>query len=323
VDVRVTLPPLSPGPMLATAGQPPAGPEWIAEAKWDGARSISRVHATGVDMLSRPGNNMVARFPDLVAALSTALRGHTAILDGEIVAFGKDGRPDFGRLQRRLRVTRPTAGLRTAVPASLYLFDILHLDGCDLTRRPYVERRAVLEDLGLGRDGAVVVPPCWHDLDGQVLLEVTRDLGLEGVVCKRTESTYQAGRRSRAWVKTPIRRKAAVVVIGWVGGRADAVGALLLAAHDHSGRLVYCGAVTSGLSRIAKRSLYEQLRALELPTSPFAGERHAPMIDNVHWARPQLVGAVEYREFTGRLRHPAWKGVIAADPSHVVLPDLK
>jgi bifunctional non-homologous end joining protein LigD len=159
-------------------------------------------------MLSRPGNNLATRFPDLVEQLRTVLDGHTVILDGEIVALGKDGRPDFGRLQRRLRVTRPTAGLRAAVPASFYLFDILHLDGTDLTARPYVERRAVLEQLGLSRDGAVIVPPCWHDLDGRVLLNIAADLGLEGVVCKRAESTYQAGRRSRAWVKTPIRRTA-------------------------------------------------------------------------------------------------------------------
>jgi bifunctional non-homologous end joining protein LigD len=204
VAVMIAPPPMPTGPMLATPGQPPAGPGWIAEAKWDGARCISRVHAAGVDMLSRPGNNLVARFPDLVAELRTALDSHTAILDGEMVALGNDGRPDFGRLQRRLRVTRPTAALRTAIPSSLCLFDILHLDGTDLTGRPYVERRAALEGLGLGRAGAVVVPPCWHDLDGRVLLEVTGSLGLEGTVCKRAESTYQAGRRSRSWVKTPV-----------------------------------------------------------------------------------------------------------------------
>jgi bifunctional non-homologous end joining protein LigD len=90
--------------------------------------------------------------------------------------------------------------LRAAVPASFYfLFDILHLDGSDLTRLPYLERRAILDQFGLRR-GAVVVPPCWRDLDGRVLLDVAEDLGLEGVVCKRADSIYQPGRRSRSWV---------------------------------------------------------------------------------------------------------------------------
>jgi bifunctional non-homologous end joining protein LigD len=180
-----------------------------------------------------------ARFPELVASLQTVVDGHTVILDGEIVALGKEGRPDFGRLQRRLRVTRPVAGLCAAVPARYYLFDILHLDGVDLTVRPYAERRGALESLGLSREGAVVVPPCWRDLDGRVLLDVTKDLALEGVVCKRAESTYQAGRRSRSWVKTVVRRKARFIVIGWITGRTEPVGALLLAAHDPNGGLAY------------------------------------------------------------------------------------
>jgi bifunctional non-homologous end joining protein LigD len=156
-----------------------------------------------------------------------------------------------------------------------------------------------------------------------VLLEVTRDLGLEGIVCKRTESTYQAGRRSRAWVKTPIRHKAAVVVIGWVAGRSDELGALLLGAHDEGGDLVYCGAVTSGLGRMAKRSLHEQLREREID-SPSVLSRRAEVIGShgVRWVKPQLVGVIEYREFTGRFRHPSWKGLITADPKRIALPPV-
>jgi len=299
--------------MLATAGHPPTGPAWIAEAKWDGARLLSRVHPTGVDLLSRPGNSLVGRFPDLVAELATVLDGHTAILDGEIVSLGKDGGPDFGRLQQRLRVNRPSSGLRAAIPAKLYVFDCLHFDGQDLSTRPYIERRAALEDLGLPRTGSVLVPPCWHDLDGQVLLDVTAQMGLEGAVFKRADSTYHAGRRSRSWVKTVHRRKTVVVIIGWVGGRADEVGALLLAGLDENGDLVYRGAVSSGLSRQAKRALYDQLCALETPTPPLSEHGVPAATGYVRWARPKLTGVVEFREYThvGRLRHPTWKGIIA------------
>ena len=95
---------------------------WIVEAKYDDARGIARLYDGDAHIQSRPGNNLVARFPDLVESLRTVLDGHTVILEREIVVLGKDGRPDFGRLQRRLRVNRPTAVLSAAVPASYYLY---------------------------------------------------------------------------------------------------------------------------------------------------------------------------------------------------------
>lgn len=216
VLVTTVLPALPSSPMLATPAQSQTGPEWIVEAKWDGARAPTRVHGSAVDLFSRPGYNLAARSPDLLAGLQSALDGRTVILDGEIVALGSDGRPDFDRLAQRLRVTSPNARLRTTVPARYLLFDILHLDGTNLNGMPYAQRREALETLGLSRDGNIVVPPCWHGLDGHVLLAVTPDLALEGVVCKRATSTYQPGRRSRSWVKTVIRRKAPLVLVGWV-----------------------------------------------------------------------------------------------------------
>ncbi|MGV7397182.1 ATP-dependent DNA ligase [Mycobacterium kansasii] len=307
--------------MLATAGAPPLGPGWTAEAKWDGARAASLVRPSGVELVSRPGNNFATRFPDVTSALQSALAGHTAILDGEIVALGNDGRPDFARLQRRLRAPRATSALRAAVPCHYFLFDCLHLDGVDLAGRAYVERRAALESLGLGREGLIVVPPCWPDLDGRVLLEVVKDFALEGVVMKRANSTYQAGRRSRAWIKVVIRRKAQLAVIGWASGRTEPVGALLVGGHDPSGRLVYCGTVSSGLSRAARRALFEPLRALEISAPAVTGLPAGAQLCHVRWTMPHLVGAVEYREFTGHLRHAAWKGLVGgADPAAVELP---
>lgn len=121
-------------------------------------------------------------------------------------------------------------------------------------------------------------------------------------------------------MKTVVRRKAAFLVVGWVTGSSERVGALLLGAYDSNRDLVYCGAVMSGLSHSAKRELYEKLRALEMSTSPLTHRPDLQAIRHARWVRPQLAGAVEYREFPGQLRHAAWKGLIPTDPATVSLP---
>jgi bifunctional non-homologous end joining protein LigD len=318
----LSIPPLPPAPMLATAGPPPTSTGWIAEAKYDGARAMSRVCAGRTEIFSRPGNRLTRRFPEIIDALASVLAGHSTILDGEIVATDSSGRPDFTRLQRRLRVSSPTPTLQAAVSAKLLVFDVIHIDGVDLTRRPYHERRAALDDLALP-DGPVMVPPVWPDLDSAILLDVVKQMRLEGAVFKRANSTYQSG-RSRSWIKHVIRQQAAVVIAGWIPGRADPVGALLLGAHDATGALVYVGSVTSGLSRTARRSLYSRLSALETPSSPFSRDRQRSAAHGVRWVKPQLVGVVEHREFSGnKFRHPAWKGLLSADPDAVSLPAVE
>ena len=206
----------------------------------------------------------------MTAALATALEGRAAILDGEIVTLDRrTGAPRFQLLQRRLAVARPRAVLQASVPASLWIFDILHLDGADLTQLPYLQRRAILEDLPLGQSKAIAVPPVWPDLAGDVLLDVMRELSLEGVVMKRADSTYQPGRRSKSWIKSVLRRRAAVVVGGFIPGAAEPVGSLVVGAHNSSGDLVFCGAVSSGLSRKARTALHARLSEIEAPHSPF------------------------------------------------------
>jgi bifunctional non-homologous end joining protein LigD len=308
--------------MLATPGPPPAGVGYVAEAKWDGARGIARVHGGGVDLISRPGNNFCSRFPDLTESLAQSLDGHSAVLDGEIIARDVQGRPNFARLQRRLRVHRPSRTLLSSVPASFCVFDVLHLNGQDLTSRPYTQRRAILEDLALSR-GPIVVPPVWKDLPGEVLLAAAVELDLEGAVFKRSDSTYHAGRRSRSWIKCPIRKRAIVAVVGWTRGHAQPVGALLIGAHDSQGNLVYCGTVTSGLGRANRRSLHQLLCQHEMSRSPLADHPDDPL-GSIRWVNPGLVGAIEYREYTGRrFRHPAWKGLVGASLEAAVLPAIQ
>lgn len=157
--VTATAPPMPSGPMLLTPGKPRTGPEWLVEAKLDGARALARVAGGEVTIQSRPGNSFTARFPEIADALACQFDGHTVIVDGELVALDAAGLPNFALLQRRLLTHKPTALHRRTIPARLWLFDCLHLDGHDLTALPYRTRREVLEDLVPSRSGTLAVAP--------------------------------------------------------------------------------------------------------------------------------------------------------------------
>jgi bifunctional non-homologous end joining protein LigD len=299
--------------MLATLGTPPAGDGWAYEMKWDGQRAIAVVSPSAVTLVSRNGNDVSGSFPELVDALPEAVAGRSVVLDGEIVAFDAKGRPSFARLQQRMHVLKPNAQLRNDVPTTFYVFDVLEVDGDDVTGRPYLERRQVLEGLHLEAK-RVQVPPFWTDVDGQTMLDTARENGLEGVVAKKIDSVYRPGRRSPAWIKTPLRNNTEVVVGGWVPGAGAAsggIGSLLLGAHNSEGDLVYIGHVGTGFSTATRRELLEMLTEIETPSAPFVDTPPRSIAKDAHWVTPTYVGDVEYREFTGKLRHPSWKGLRA------------
>ncbi|HEX9177275.1 MAG TPA: non-homologous end-joining DNA ligase [Mycobacterium sp.] len=324
---RAERTPVPPAPMLATAGPIPAGDTWAFEPKWDGARAALRVDGDRTELFSRNANNLSSSFPELREACGAALGRRRAVLDGEVIVLDSLARPSFSLLQRRLHVSRPPSSLRTRLAATLVIFDVLHLDGEDLTPLPYQDRRAALEDLALGGSNGgsrVVTSPAWTNIEGSAVFEVIEQMGLEGVVAKATMSPYQAGRRSRLWVKTPVRRSNLFAVGGWIpsSSRADAVGSLLVGGYNVAGDLVYCGHVSSGFSDRMRRALYVQLSEIRSPASPFRSSHPDPDTGRVRWVKPVLVGRVEYREFTGRLRHAAWKGAQAVDPRLAVVPPL-
>jgi bifunctional non-homologous end joining protein LigD len=223
----------------------PAG-FWGLEIKWDGARTISYLDGTGLRLLTRNGNVVTARYPEL-AELRELLGNRTAILDGEVIATDASGRPSFSRLQERMMLSRPTT-IRTVaarVPVTLMLFDVLWLDR-SLTGLTYRGRREVLESLPL--DGArIVVPPAWPGTDAEQDLAFTRDHGLEGLIAKRLASTYAAGIRSRDWIKLKNVRLLDVTVVGWVP-TGKTVKALLLGVPDDGGAAV-CRRGRHGLLR--------------------------------------------------------------------------
>ncbi|MEP7026677.1 MAG: non-homologous end-joining DNA ligase [Actinomycetota bacterium] len=297
-------------PMLATPTDrlPADGERWAAEFKWDGLRAVAYLSG-GLRLLSRGDRDITTIYPELAAAVASSHR--ELILDGEIVAPGAGGRPDFAALQRRMHARAPSAQLTAAVPVRYMVFDVLYLDGRSLLREPYERRRALLEDLAL--PGPVLeVSPAFPG-DGQAVLDVSRQHGLEGAVLKRLDSPYLPGRRSAHWLKIKHARTQDVIIGGWLprhGDHATVLGSLLLGIPADTG-LQYCGKVGTGFTERAAVALTSTLRALEQPASPFSSPVPPAAGRNVHWVRPVLAGQVSYAEWTpaGRLRHPAWRGL--------------
>lgn len=306
-------------PMLAVAGSLPAASAdgmsaWATEMKWDGVRAVAYIDGSqspSCQLFSRNDRDITVAYPEL-ASLPGAVGAKSAVLDGEIVAMDDRGRPSFGRLQNRMHIADAAKAARLAseYPVCYLVFDLLRLDGHSLLDLPYVRRRALLEQLHPAADH-VALPPAFQGDPGDALA-ASRERGLEGVVCKRLESTYQPGRRSPSWVKVKHLQMQEVVLVGWepgAGRREGEIGALLLAV-PIDGELTYVGKVGTGFTDQMLADLRRILRPLEAKTSaavdvPRAQQRLA------HWVRPELVGEVVFGEWTNdnRLRHPAWRGL--------------
>ena len=303
------------GPMLATSGTAAdlsEDDDWAYEMKWDGVRAIAYVENGSVRLVSRNGNDLTRSYPEL-QELADVTAVDSAVFDGEIVALNSAGRPDFGRLQNRMNVTKAAdvERLRADVPVHFMLFDVVESDGGSLLKQPYDERRATLESIVTTRPrGVIQLPPAFDgDLDDAIAS--SRGLKLEGVVAKKRDSTYSSGRRSRAWMKIKHSRHQEVVVGGWRPGRGrrvNGVGSLLLAVPDGNG-LRYVGRVGTGFRDRELDELLTRLSKLERKTNPMTDVPRADAA-GVHWVRPTLVGEVEYAEWTptNRLRQPSWRG---------------
>ena len=312
-DHHEPIPQLS--PMLATAGTLPRGARWVYEIKWDGIRALVAVRADGsVAITTRLGNDATASFPEL-AGLGPLLAaaGVTALIDGEIVAFGADGRPSFARLQQRLGVGGADASRRaTEVPVVFAAFDLLHLNGMSTRTLPWTDRRSLLERIWPG-DGPAWRLPAVHD-DGEALLAAVRQADLEGVVAKRRDAPYRPGRRATTWVKVKHLNVDDVVIGGWVPGergRSGTIGALLVGVpvSDEPGApLRPLGRVGTGFSQEELARLRVRFEELATDVCPFAGRADPAG----RWVRPVLRCRVEYREITpdGVMRHPSYKGLV-------------
>jgi bifunctional non-homologous end joining protein LigD len=293
-------------PMLASTGQSPrSDPDWLFEPKVDGYRAIAFVDGANVRLRSRRGIDLTAAFPEITTELATQ-SVERMIIDGEIVALGPDGRTSFNALQNRTQKKTPTAiaQAQSESPASLLSFDLLHFAGCNLRQAAYVDRRRWLAQCLLPTPHVQLVPVAD---DAEQLFAAAVENGFEGIVAKRKQSPYQAGRRSTSWVKYKTRDSAEFVVGGYTTGKGarSALGALLLG-YWSGDKLVYAGHVGSGLTEDAVRALLERFEGSQRARSPFATEPdlHRPTT----WVAPEVVVEVAFSEYTpdGHLRAPVF-----------------
>jgi bifunctional non-homologous end joining protein LigD len=312
-------------PMLAGSGELPAHEEkWSFEVKWDGVRAIAYVKPGRLRLESRNLNDITETYPE-VRGILRDLGMREAVFDGEIVAFGDDGRPSFERLQRRINVSSASAvrRLTSSTPVVYAIFDLLYLDGRTLMALPYEERRARLDELELG--GPAWRVPAAHPGRGRALLEATQAQGLEGIVAKRLDCRYEPGRRTGGWVKIKHVTRQELVICGWLPGegrRAERIGALLMGYWTDDGRLRYAGRVGTGFTERTLNELGRKLKPLRRDDNPFDEAPKFPR--NAVFVEPDLVADIEFREWTteGVMRAPSFKGLRTdKNPADVVRED--
>src|SRR3954470_18369382 len=310
-------------PMAATLlpkGLPSPDDAYAYEFKWDGVRALTYVRNGEVLVQSRNLLDVTGQYPEL-KGVGEKLAARTAVIDGEIVALDKKGRPSFQLLQGRMHVGSAVEVQRRMAdtPVAYLVFDVLYLDGKSTMRLPYTERRALLESLPIAGPGAQVPPSTVGN--GAAVFEASDKTGLEGIMAKRLDSIYEAGKRSRAWLKVKNHRRQEVVIGGGAtgGGRgAGTIGALLSGYYD-DGKLMYAGHVGTGFTDKLLDELRKEMAPLQRPDSPF--DTPVPRLKNATFVDPKLVGEVEFSEWTrdGTLRQPSFKGLREdKDPRKVV-----
>jgi bifunctional non-homologous end joining protein LigD len=297
-------------PMAAVAvKQLPEGEEWLYEVKFDGYRVLLIKDGVRVQLQSRNHKDLTPMYPRVVAA-ALSLRADQAIIDGEIVALHERGRPAFQALQHRS--SHPKHHI------VLYAFDVLYLDGRDLTGEPIERRRAVLPEL-VGENAVIRIS---DDLPGSAsqVIAAARSLGLEGVIAKRRGSTYQPGERSKDWLKLKLENQQEFVIGGFRPDGRSSIDALIVGYFEGK-QLKFAGKVRAGFTPHIRGQLRRGLEPLRADHCPFAdlpsdrsrwgGGITSEEMREFVWTRPELVAQIRFVEWTaeGRLRQAAFLGL--------------
>lgn len=268
--------------------------DWAFEIKWDGYRAISDLRAEPT-IRSRNGHSLNQRFPKLLTALS--LQKHSMVLDGEIIAYNKEGLPDFGLLQ----------SIEQDTDHSVYyqVFDLLHLNGHSTVHLTYLQRKELLKE---ALDPHPLIQYHDHILkNGKEFFALAKQRRLEGIIAKHTESTYSTGRRSSDWLKIKTHQTKDVVILGYTlpsGGRQH-FGSLLIGQY-HKGKLQFMGHVGTGFSQNQQKILQKKMTALQIETCPLD---HVPKTNGTPvWIKPLLTAEIKYTELTAdnKFRHPVF-----------------
>ncbi|PCK81220.1 non-homologous end-joining DNA ligase [Rhizobium sophoriradicis] len=284
--------------------RPPKGRQWAFEVKWDGYRLAVHIEPKGIRILTSGGHDWTDRFP-AIAAAAKRLPVSTAILDGEAVVFDELGRSDFGKLQQSLG---GRGGKRTSWESVLMAFDLLYLDGHDLTGTELTARRHLLEGIvPAGGEEAIRLSE-EIEADGDKLFRIACEHGLEGIIAKDRNSTYRSGRGGE-WLKIKCIQSDGFAIVGYQRSSSafGNIGALLLAARKE-GQLFYVGSVGTGFKANQALELRAAMDKLKVtaPAVKYSGGRK-----NLIWIKPKLVAEIKYRAWThdGKLRHASYKGL--------------
>ena len=301
-------------PMLASlVSTPPSGERWLHEIKFDGYRLQARIDRGEVKLLTRSGLDWTAKFGKEVAAALGQLPVKTAVIDGELVVEAASGASDFSALQADLSNDRTDRFV-------FYVFDLLYLNGYDLTASTLDARKGLLEKI-VGDGGRLLRYSNDFKESGEVVLQQACRLGLEGVVSKLRDAPYRAG-RGKSWVKAKCSARQEFVIAGYMPSTTSAksIGSLVLGAYDN-GALRHVGRVGTGFTEAVAKDLFKKLDRLRIVTSPFADRLTADEARGVRYVQPELVAEVEFRAWTadGHLRHASFRGLREDKPAREIV----
>jgi bifunctional non-homologous end joining protein LigD len=306
-------------PCLATlSAEAPASAGWVHEIKFDGYRVQARVAGDNVTLKTRTGLDWTAKFPAVEDACA-ALSGHDVILDGEIASIDENGVSNFSALQDDLKNGRQDR-------MTYYVFDLLYLDGQDLTGSPLIERKRTLMSLfeELPKDGVIRLSEHFAE-DGPTMLKHARNLHLEGIVSKRADGPYRSG-RTHDWLKTKCASNQEFVVIGYEPSdkRGRLIRSLLLGYFDN-GDLRYAGRVGTGWGQKEERELQKKIDAVARKDSPLDKIPDEERRRGVKWLEPKIVVEVDFRGWTGGqlVRQGSLKGVREDKPASQVVREVE
>jgi bifunctional non-homologous end joining protein LigD len=318
-------------PELATLlKSPPSGDQWLHEIKFDGYRFGCQIDGSRVELITRRGHDWTTKLPQIASGVEK-VKAKQALLDGEVAVLLPDGKTTFQGLQEALSGSKEGKKIQPVY----FVFDLLFVDGKDMTKMSTEKRKAELKQLlsALRRDSPVRYSD--HVLgQGPEFFANAKRLGLEGIVSKRRNAPYRSG-RTTDWLKCKAVHRQEFVICGFIlrEGTKDQVGSLILGVRSTprpKDQWAYAGQVGTGFTQAVARELHSRLSRTETKTSPFAEtpdvgkgrwgpRRTTPLVP--HWTRPELVCEVSFTQSTpdGTLRHPSFQGLREdKDPREVI-----